>query len=65
MNVATTGNITLAPGAYRVLLVAKKGIVTFTGGTYVFRSVVIQREASLLFKAPSTVKVAERMSPPP
>lgn len=62
MNVATNGNITLAPGAYRDLLVAKKGIVTFTGGTYVFRSVVIQREASLLFKAPSTVKVAERMS---
>ncbi|HEX7181652.1 MAG TPA: Ig-like domain-containing protein [Thermoanaerobaculia bacterium] len=62
VNVANNGNRTLAPGSYRDLIVGRRGTVTFTGGTYHFRSIRVDREAKLLFSAGSTVRVQQKMS---
>lgn len=61
VNVGTSGTRTLAPGTYRDLIVGRKGVVTFTGGVYVFRSIQLNREVKLLFSAPSTIQVQQRM----
>jgi hypothetical protein len=62
INVATNGTRTLAPGSYLDLVVGKKGTVTFTGGTYHFRSITVDREAKLLFSASSQVRVQQKLS---
>jgi hypothetical protein len=60
--VANNGTRTLAPGAYRDLIVGRKGTVTFTGGIYHFRSLSIDREAKLLFAAAGEVRVQGKVS---
>ena len=62
LTVSTNGTLVLAPGSYRDLIVNKKGTVTFTGGTYHFRSIRIAIEAKLYFSAPSTICIQDRMS---
>jgi len=63
VNVGANGSQTLAPGSYRDLIVGKKGTVTFTGGTYHFRSINLSgSEAKLFFSAPSTVRVQQKVS---
>src|SRR6185436_11325256 len=49
VNVAVNGSLTLAPGSYRDLIVGRKATVTFTGGTYHFREIQVDREAKLFF----------------
>jgi VCBS repeat-containing protein len=62
VSVATNGTRTLAAGSYRDLIVGRKGTVTFTGGTYHFRTVQVDREAKLFFSAASTIRVQQKMS---
>src|SRR6185295_11095057 len=62
VTVATNGTRTLAPGNYRDLIVNKKGVVTFTGGTYHFRSITLAIEAKLYFSAPSTIRIEQKIS---
>ncbi len=62
VSVANNGNRTLAAGSYRDLIVGRKGTVTFTGGTYHFRSLRIDREAKLLFAAAAQVRVQDKVS---
>jgi hypothetical protein len=62
VTVNNNGTRTLAPGSYRDLIVGRKGTVTFTGGTYHFRSVRVDREAKLLFSAASNVLVQQKAS---
>ncbi|HEV2844552.1 MAG TPA: hypothetical protein VG477_06880, partial [Thermoanaerobaculia bacterium] len=62
VNVANNGTRTLAAGSYRDLIVGRKGIVTFTGGVYHFRTVRIDREAKLLFSAAAEVRVQQKVS---
>lgn len=62
INVNTNGTRTLAPGSYLDLVVGRKGVVTFTGGTYHFRSITVDREAKLLFSAASQVRVQQKLS---
>jgi len=63
VSVANNGIRTLAPGSYRDLIVGKSGTVTFTGGTYHFRSIsVTGTNSKLLFSAASTVRVQQKMS---
>ncbi|HVG09821.1 MAG TPA: Ig-like domain-containing protein, partial [Thermoanaerobaculia bacterium] len=62
ITVATNGTRTLAPGSYLDLVVGRKGTVTFTGGTYHFRSITVDREAKLLFSAASQVRVQQKLS---
>ncbi|HBL29034.1 MAG TPA: hypothetical protein DD490_19540, partial [Acidobacteria bacterium] len=62
VSVGTGGTRTLAPGSYRNLTVAKKGTVTFTGGTYHFRSITLSNEAKLYFSAASTLRVEQKIS---
>jgi hypothetical protein len=60
VNVANNGSKTLAPGTYRDLILGKKATVTFTGGTYHFRSIrTTDVQAKLLFSAASTVRVQQ------
>ncbi|HEX5718560.1 MAG TPA: Ig-like domain-containing protein [Thermoanaerobaculia bacterium] len=62
INVANNGTRTLAPGSYLDLVVGRKGTVTFTGGTYHFRSITVDREAKLLFSDASQVRVQQKLS---
>jgi hypothetical protein len=62
ITVNTNGTRTLAPGSYLDLVVGRKGMVTFTGGTYHFRSITVDREAKLLFSAASQVRVQQKLS---
>ncbi len=62
VNVAVNGSLTLAPGSYRDLNVGRKATVTFTGGTYHFRSIQVDREAKLFFSAASGIRVQQKMS---
>ena len=61
VNVPNNGTRTLAPGSYRDLTVGRKATVTFTGGTYHFRSVSVDRESKLLFSAPGELRVQQRL----
>ena len=62
VNVANNGTRTLAAGAYRDLIVGRKGTVTFTGGIYHFRSIRIDREAKLFFSATSEIRVQQKVA---
>ncbi|HEX2644081.1 MAG TPA: cadherin-like domain-containing protein, partial [Thermoanaerobaculia bacterium] len=62
VSVSTNGTRTLAAGSYLDLVVGRKGVVTFTGGTYHFRSVTIDREAKLIFNAASQIRVQQKLS---
>ncbi len=62
VNVAINGSQTLAPGSYRDLIVGRKATVTFTGGTYHFRSIQVDREARLFFSAASGIRVQQKLS---
>jgi hypothetical protein len=62
VNVAINGSSTLAPGSYRDLIVGRKATVTFTGGTYHFRSIQVDREAKLFFSSASGIRVQQKMS---
>jgi len=60
VSVANNGSRTLAPGTYRDLILGRKATVTFTGGTYHFRSIrTTDIQAKLLFSAASTVRVQQ------
>ncbi len=62
VTVATNGTRVLAPGSYRDLIVNKRGTVTFSGGTYHFRTITLAIEAKLYFSAPSTIRIQQRIS---
>ncbi|HSF41944.1 MAG TPA: cadherin-like domain-containing protein, partial [Thermoanaerobaculia bacterium] len=62
VNVGNNGSRTLAPGSYRDLIVGRKGTVTFTGGTYHFRTVQIDREGKLFFSAAATVRIQQKLT---
>ena len=62
VSVAMNGTYTLAAGSYQDLVVGKKATVTFTGGTYHFRSISVDREAKLLFSAAAVVRVQQKVS---
>jgi len=62
INVANNGTQTLAPGSYLDLVVGRKATVTFTGGTYHFRSITVDRESKLLFSVASQVRVQQKLS---
>lgn len=62
VNVGTNGTRTLAAGSYRDLIVGRKGVVTFTGGIYHFRSIRIDREAKIWFSAAAEVRVQQKLS---
>lgn len=62
INVPNNGTQTLAPGSYLDLVVGRKATVTFTGGTYHFRSITVDRESKLLFSAASQVRVQQKLS---
>jgi hypothetical protein len=62
ISVATNGTRTLAAGSYQDLVVGRKGTVTFTGGTYHFRTITVDREAKLYFSAASVVRVQQKLS---
>jgi hypothetical protein len=62
INVSNNGTRTLAAGSYGDLVVGRKGVVTFTGGTYHFRSIRVDREARLVFNAASQVRVQQKLS---
>lgn len=62
INVANNGTRTLAAGSYQDLVVGRKGIVTLTGGTYHFRSILVDREAKLYFSAASQIRVQQKLS---
>src|SRR4029453_1283571 len=49
VNAGPNGPQTLAPGNYRDLIVGKKGTVTFSGGTYHFRSINLSGSEAKLF----------------
>jgi VCBS repeat-containing protein len=59
------GTLTLPPGAYRRLDVGQGATVFFTGGVYDFESIEAEQGASLLFDAPSDVRVADRFASGP
>ncbi len=62
ISVGTNGTRTLAAGSYQDLVVGRKGTVTFTGGTYHFRTITVDREAKLYFTAASVVRVQQKLS---
>lgn len=62
INVANNGTRTLAAGSYLDLVVGRKGTVTFTGGVYHFRSIVVDREAKLYFSGASEIRVQQKLS---
>jgi len=43
-------------------VVGRKATVTFTGGTYHFRSITVDRESKLLFSVASQVRVQQKLS---
>jgi hypothetical protein len=62
VNVGNNGVRTLAAGSYRDLIVGRRGTVTFTGGTYNFRTIRIDREAKIYFSAAASIRVQQKLS---
>lgn len=59
------GTTTLPAGNYRALTVGLGGTVFFTGGVYNFLSISADQSTSLLFDAPTDVKVAGKFATGP
>jgi len=55
----------LAPGNYGLLNISSGGVVRFSGGVYNLREIDTGPSATLVFLAPSTVRVAERLDSEP
>jgi len=62
VTVAAGATLDLDEGSYANLVVARGGIVRFTGGGYSFASINADREALLRFAAPSDVVVTGRIA---
>ena len=62
VTVGKNQTINLAPGNYGLLSVKQGGVVRFTGGVYNLREIDSGQSTSLLFLAPSQVRVAGKLS---
>jgi hypothetical protein len=56
---------TLEPGYYRDLEVEKNGVVSFQGGFYNFRSVILKRLAHLEFQGPTEIRIEQTLQSAP
>lgn len=62
VTVAASQTRSLAAGCYRNLLVSQSGTLNLTGGTYVFRQVLVDPDAQLNAQAASTITVQQKLT---
>lgn len=53
------GNNTLPSGVYRTVTIKKDATLTLTGDTYTLASLILQKNATLVFTAPTILNIAE------
>jgi hypothetical protein len=62
VTVAASQTLGLAPGCYRDVQVAHDGTLNLSGGTYVFRNLLVEVDAQLNVQSASTVTVQQRLT---
>lgn len=62
VKVAANQTQSLAPGCYRNLQVAPNATLNLTGGTYVFRQVLVEADSQLNVQSASTITVQQKLT---